>query len=346
VRTIRVLSVVAAALAWGAQADPARADCASESHLSTCFDADNFWPHAGPAYFNFVGGTATTARGTVGFGLVTTYLTRPVVLSIPSSDPQGADVIAVRDLVDTTPLFSLGLTDRLDVDLAVPVALYRTGIGISPLTSQGSESIPRTAMRDLRAGATFRFMGASPRMTDDARFGLAGRFELSLPTGAQGSFAGDGSVVAIPSLAAEWRPGALVLGAEVGGRVRKTADLAGSRVGSQLVLALGAGVDVLDLSRLGVFAEVAALPTFAAQRDLVRDPITGDRSDAGGRAPLVPIEWQLGIRSADILAQGVSLSLGAGSALFIGGESAVTSPRFRATLSIRYAPRWTADGGS
>jgi hypothetical protein len=274
----------------------------------------------------------------LGFGLVTSYLTRPVVLLLPSSDPQGSEVVAVRDLVDATPLFSLGLTDRLELDLAVPVALYRSGLGVSPLTSQSSEPIAHTAMRDLRTGATLRLLGRSYDPSCNDPLAMAARLELALPTGAHDSFAGDAAVVASPSLAAEWRPQPFVLGAEVGARVRRTADLAGSRIGSQLAVALGAGIDVLEKSRLGVFAEMAALPTLAAQRELARDPLTGDRVDAGGRPPLVPIEWQLGVRSADLLASGVSIGLGAGSSLALG-ESGVTSPRFRATLSLRYAPR-------
>src|SRR4051812_30654728 len=99
-------------MAWAGRA---RADCDPATHLSTCFDADAFWPHAGPATFNFVGGAATTPSGTVSFGIFSTYLTRPIVLLVPSVAPEGAEAVAIDHLWDTTFVFSLGLTDRLDV---------------------------------------------------------------------------------------------------------------------------------------------------------------------------------------------------------------------------------------
>src|SRR4051812_4814741 len=123
------------ALAWPSGA---RGDCASDAHLSTCFDADNAWPHPGPGFFDLIGGGTTTPPGTFGLGLYATYLARPVVLVLPSVDPSGAEVVAVVRLADATVLFSLGLTSRLEATIALPVAVYRTGVGISPVTSQHS----------------------------------------------------------------------------------------------------------------------------------------------------------------------------------------------------------------
>ncbi len=328
-------AIVVLALFW---ADPARADCPSASHLSTCFDADNFWPHAGPGQFDFVGGTATTPPGTFGFGIHATYVARPIVLVLPSADPNGAETIVVDRVLDTTIGFSLGLTRRIDATLALPIAAYRTGLGISALTNQTARPISHTAMRDARVGATVRLLGSTSDDPCEPPFRLAARFELALPTGDESSFAGDKTVVAIPSLSAETRNGRFYGGAELGARYRATADLAGSRVGPQLYLGAAVGADALPDGKLAFTLEAMALPTMVAQHDLALDTSTGERELSGPRPLLIPAEWQVFVRSAGVVAEGVAFGLGAGTPIDVTGESGLTSGRYRVTLSIRYAP--------
>jgi hypothetical protein len=261
-----------------------------------------------------------------------------VVLAIPSADPNGTEVVAVDHVSDATLLVSFGLTDRVDASLALPVVAYRSGSGISPLTSRRTQPISHAAMRDARVGAGFRLAGCPARVGCEHPFGMAARLELSLPTG-DDSFAGDRSVVVTPSLSGEWSAPPFVAGAEIGARIRNTADLAGSRVGSQVVLALGLGADVLEGGRLGFVVEAMALPTLVAQRELTFDQATGERIESGSRPLLVPAEWEAALRSADLFTDGMSLSFGAGTPLLFTGESGITSPRYRVTFSIRYTPR-------
>ena len=70
----------------------ARADdaCHPAPLTSTCINDDTFWPHAGPQRFIGVGGTETTAEDKIGFGLVTDYLSRPIILKSPSPGPKAA----------------------------------------------------------------------------------------------------------------------------------------------------------------------------------------------------------------------------------------------------------------
>jgi hypothetical protein len=335
VKRLAIVTIVGWALA---SPDAARAACADDDHLSTCFDADTLWPHPGPADFAFVGGATTTPRGTFALGLVSTYLARPVVLVAPSADPNGSEFVAVDHLADTTLLFAFGLGSKLDVGVALPLAAYRTGLGVSPLTSQRSAPISHAALRDARVGAGLRLAGSPYGVLCPDTFGMTARFELALPTGDETSFAGESSVVAVPSLAGEIRSDPFVGAFEVGARIRETTDLAGSRIGSQLSFAAGLGADVLDGRRLGFLVEAMILPTLVAQNVLSLDPATGERVPTASRAPLVPAEWQASVRSADVIAQGVSLSLGAGTPLVFGGESALTAPRYRVTLAIRYVP--------
>src|SRR6185503_2888356 len=135
-RQVVMRLVVIAVLGFALSSSPRSAHAACDTGLSTCIEADTFWPHAGPAYFNVVGGTTTTSRGALGFGWSTTYVARPIVLLLPSSQPGGTEVVAVDHLWNATFLFSYGLAERIEATLAIPTTLYRTGTGISALTQQ------------------------------------------------------------------------------------------------------------------------------------------------------------------------------------------------------------------
>jgi len=323
-----------AVLTW---VGPVRGDCVPRSHLSTCIDADTLWPHPGPGYFGFVGGTDTTAAGQAGFGVVTTYAARPVILMVPTTQPTGTEVAAVDDLWDATFLFSLGLTDRLEIGGALPITLGRTGTGVSVLTSQTPSSLSRTTMRDARLGATFSLAPRTREFPGDD-FGVAARFELALPTGDEASFAGDRSVVGIPSFAADFRRGVFMAGAELGARLRETVELVGSRVGSQAVIALGIGAELREADKLSLHLEAMALPTLIGQDELGLDLGTGKRVASDTRPPLVPAEWQASLRSAELMDGDLSASVGFGTSLGFTGDSAITAPSVRMIFSIRYAP--------
>src|SRR6185312_13411362 len=64
---------------------------------STCINDDTLWPHAGASRFVGFGGAETVAAGQVGFGILATYLSRPIVLHVPG--PQG-DQYAINDQVN------------------------------------------------------------------------------------------------------------------------------------------------------------------------------------------------------------------------------------------------------
>jgi OmpA-OmpF porin, OOP family len=323
-----------AVLTWGGSV---HADCVPRSHLSTCIDADTLWPHPGPGYFGFIGGTDTTAAGQAGFAVVTTYAARPIVLMVPTTQPNGTEVAVVDDLWDATFLFSLGLTDRLEVGAALPITLGRTGTGVSVLTSQTPASLPRATMRDARLGATFSLAPRAREFPGDA-FGVAARFELALPTGDESTFAGDRSVVGMPSFAADFRNGAFMAGGELGARLRQTSELVGSRVGSQLVVAFGIGAELREADKLSLHLEAMGLPTFVGQDELGLDPNTGKRVASSTRPPLLPAEWQVSVRSAELMDGDLSASVGFGTSIGLTGDSAITSPSVRAIFSIRYAP--------
>ena len=167
---------------------------------------------------------------------------------------------------------------------------------------------------------------------------LTGRFEMSAPTGDQGSFASDGYAVWSPSLAADYRRGAWFAGSELGLRLRKTEELQGARVGSQAFLGLGLGRDLLPRELLSVVAEAYVLPTFSEQHTITAPPDTiGTVSSPNGQY-IVPAEWMLSVRSAPLFGGDVQLQAGGGGSIPFASDAPITNPRFRFSLSVRYAP--------
>ena len=216
-------AAVAAALSASA-----RADCTPPNRLSTCIDADTFWRHAAPDPSSSFPGTRIPPPGQMGFGVTATYLVRPVIVVArpPARSPTRSQ--PSTELVDTTFLWSVGLTERAELDLAVPVTTYRTGAGISPVAEQHGSRSRHFAARHTYWSA---YALVTPGDTgSDAGFGLKSRLELSLPVGDETSFAGDRLFVGIPALAGDYRAGPIFAGGEVGARLRQTADFGGSRV--------------------------------------------------------------------------------------------------------------------
>lgn len=307
---------------------------------SPCINDDTFWPHAGPTRFESVGSTETVAGRHLGFGLVASYLSRPIVLQLQSPG-NGSQQYVINDQVNGTFLWSYGVSDRLELDLALPVTFGQSGAGLAPVTGGGG--LHDTAVRDMRFGFTYAAIrhalvpapsNAAARPADG--WGLAGRLEVSAPTGDQDQFAGERAGVFAPGISTDLRVGLFFAGAEVGARIRPTGELLGSRVGSQIVAALGVGVDILPRQLLAAALEAWALPTLVGQRSVVLEG--GTYTSQPNDKSLVPAEWQLSVRTAPLARGDLSFQLGGGGALPLSGDSAMTTPRFRFVLGIRWEP--------
>ena len=322
------------AVAWTASAPSARASGTTEcpGPVSPCINDDTLWPHAGPSHFVAVGSTETVAPGQLGFGLVTSYLSRPIVLHVPSPGSGGSSDYLINDQVNGTFLWSYGATDRLELDVALPLTFGQGGTGLAPIT--GAEDLHDTATRDMRFGFAYALVkharvdrdlpGSALVPVGNDHWGLTARFEMSAPTGDHDQFAGEQSGVYIPSVAADFLAGPLRLGAEVGARLRPITELLGARVGTQLVAMAGISYDVCPRELLAASLEAWALPTLVSQ-------------GPGQGSPLVPAEWQVAARTA-LRGGDFSIQLGGGSAIPFGGETEITRPRFRLTLGIRWEP--------
>ncbi len=330
---------IVALLLLGPAAREARANECTNPLVNTCINSDTYWPNPGPTRFATVSGTETVGEGQVGFSMMGTYLSRPVILRVASPGPGGSDQYAVDNQVTGNFLFAYGVTPRLQLDFALPYTFVQSGAGTSPLT--GGESLHDTAVRDLRFGFAYTLVPRD-RISPDAQaerdpssWSLAGRMTVSAPTGDSTDFAGERSAVFAPSLAADYRYHVLFAGLEVGARLRPTTEFAGARVGSQLATGLGAGVDIVDRERLSLMVEGRAYVNFAEQHDTAQSAF-GISSKPNGKS-ITPAEWLVALRSAPLLAGDISFIVGGGGPIPIG-EAAITVPRFRFVLGAIYAP--------
>lgn len=325
-----------------ATSSEARADRCTNPLVSACINSDTLWPNAGPTRFFGVGGGETIAEGQVGFGLVTSYASQPVLLKIASPSPSaGTEQKVVDDQVTGNFVFGYGVTNRLELDLVAPITFAQSGSGTSSLS--GGAALRDTAVRDLRFGLAYAVL---PRPRVDPEKALAehgpgwttsivARFQTTAPIGDRDAFAGERNAIFVPGVSADVRYGSLFLGADVGARVRPISQFAGARVGTQLTTALGAGYDILSRERLSVFLEGRAFWTFAEQFDTQQSAF-GVTSRPNGKH-ITPNEWTLGVRSAPFAGGDVSFMAGGGGPI-PGFDSAITTPRFRLLLGILYAP--------
>ncbi len=298
------------------------ADCQPRADLSSCVDADNLWPHAGSGPFFALGSGVTLPADQVSFGLVVSYLSRPVGLRVASSDPAGSVIYSVNNLLDATLLFGWGITDRLMFSVAAPVTFFQDGGGLQPLLAS-NDVVPRSALRDVRFGVAFAAIDR-PRTGEERGPALTLRLDFAAPSATKNAFAGARTATLAPSATFDYRLGRVLLAAELMGRVRGKSELAGAVWGSQVGGGLGVSADILKNKFLTASAEAFALYTVEKQGE-------------GAPRPLA-MEWIASVTSAPFLAGDVSLSLGGGGPIPAGDALPLTTPRFRFDLAIRYAP--------
>jgi hypothetical protein len=262
------------------------------------------------------------------------------VIKVKAPGAAGSDQYVVNEQANGTFLWAYGVTDRLELDLALPLTFAQGGTGLTPVT--GGEGLQATAQRDIRFGFSYALLPqtrdrVASRQTPDG-WGLLARFEMSAPTGDRSEFAGEATGVYVPSLAADYRLGRWFAGAEVGARLRPTTELLGARVGTQIVTALGVGVDLIPRELLSATLEGWALPTLAEQAT-EQSTIAGSYTSVPNGSHIVPAEWQLSARTSPLRGGDLSVQLGGGGAIPFGGDDVITRPLFRVTLGVRWAPQ-------
>lgn len=334
-QAIKALWMAAAIGATALSPSPSRADeCQPASELSTCLAADTAWPVPGDGRWFRIGPTGTVPPGSVAFGLVASYVSRPIGLEVASPDPEGTTIWAVDNALTATYLMAVGLGSRAQIGVAAPVVLVQDGAGVADLEGS-AELLPRSAVGDPRLGVTATVLSRERGADGPA---LAGRFEMSVPVGDETAFVSSGRPVYLPGLVYDHRIGRVHVGVDLRARLRNTRKLAGARIGSQLGATAGVMVDVLADDWLALGGEASLLGTVVEQQELTWDESRLERVAKPSEHLHLPAEWLVSVRSAGLLDGRLVTSLGGGSFIPTGSESAVTVPRFRFMLGIRYVP--------
>jgi hypothetical protein len=257
--------------AFALRSTPVFADECKNAVLNPCMNSDALWVHPGASEFVAIRSTLASPKGQVGFGLVTTLQSRPVVLRVFSPGPPGTAQAVVDNQLTAHFLWHYGVTDRLDLNAALPVTLSQNGAGLNPITA--GANLPQVALRDARIGVGFALLRRPMRNTPPSNvgfqppaqwiadgLGVGLRFDLSIPSGSADAFAGETGAVLAPAVVGDFRKGRFFAASEVALRLRKTSELLGARIGSQLFAGLGAGFDILT--------------KFACSRALRRKPMS------------------------------------------------------------------------
>jgi hypothetical protein len=320
----------------------AAAVCTAGTRASPCFDADTLWIPPAPSRFASIARSAAMPGRTYSLGLAFVYLSQPVTLKALAPDPNGRKVLVVDDVVGASVAASYSPIRHLELGAVLPMNLYRTGTGLTGVTSQSGSSLSGATLRDIRIGAGHDLV-LRPSPAGHVRFTAMARFELALPTGNEEAFAGNRTVVAAPSFSFGVRINRVLLAAQEGARFRNGVDFGGARIATELVSSLGATVDVVPKGLFSLSGEFWFLPNFLSTKNTEPDGTVRTST-------LVPAEW---LATAWTRLSDVLLGVGGGTALPLssetrteptGAESAevfagVTTPRFRLFLSARYAPR-------
>lgn len=309
------------------------APCAPSTGHSSCIDANTLWLHADRSPFVSVAPASPGENVDMSMGLASGYLSRPITANVPSSDPDGRDVLVLDHVVDGTILGAYTLDPGWTLSFALPFAAYQTGSGVEGISDQDAAPVARSAARDPRIGTSYGLL--------DGPLRAAAHTTLVLPFGDDEALAGGPSVALEPALSAELLLGdRLRVGAEVGVRLREEVELAGTRYGHQLRGALGvAGVAIPRW--LTISAEAWLLPA-----------LTSSESESFGgttrSTTQIPAEWFLSVSS--LLQPDFQLLLGGGGGIPLSTEDidspttgstserflGLTTPRFRALLLARF----------
>jgi outer membrane protein OmpA-like peptidoglycan-associated protein len=267
------------------------------------FDVQHFAPAVGPH-----GSLATEGARTVGhlkptFGILANYSSRPIVVIEEDADGDETEVPIVDQQLALHAMAGIGLFDRLQFDLDLPVYLVNEG--------DIPDAFNRTDAGDLRLRAKGRLLG------EQTGFGLALATDVTVPTGNDEFYVGASGPTVAPRVVADFVTERWFIALNLGALFREDTRF-------------GANVDIDDAATFGLGAE------YEVMRGVLR--ITGD---VYGRTSLAqtfeaaetPVEAMLGAKL--ITTGGFAITGAAGGGIAPG----VGAPEFRMLFGVAWAPR-------
>lgn len=269
----------------------------------------------GPRSFMSVTDASLTKSAQYTLDFLLTFLTDPFV--IYNYDETNDEIESTRtDVVSSLFAGQLvgayGLTDDIQLGVALPLVFSMSGDGLDPATGRMSAGgLQATGFGDLRVQAKGKLYN-----TGSIRTAWVGGLTLPTSFGSDGSkFIGDDLPAVRGGAAAHWISDdtKMRFGGNVGVLFRKPRTIYASEVGQQFTYGLGASYDVTD-----DFTLISEL--------FGRTAMTAIDLDAS------PLEVALGLRAQ--ATRSLTVTAGGGAGLLSG----IGSPALRFVVSVGYAP--------
>ncbi len=270
------------------------------------FDVEHLKPAAGARDLVATPSPRVAGDLEVGAGLLLRYAKRPLVLATRRGDDvvrYGEPVVDDRVLADVYG--NIGLLDRMEISLALPVVLYQDGSGPErPAGSSGGAGDVRLGLKVLLAEASALDLSFST--------------DISFPSGDPEAYRGDGFVTASPALVVGHTGETVRAAAVVGWTLREAARADNLEVGAQVFARAGLGLALVPGS-LELFGEVFGLTSATAD-------------DGDGVLDETPLEGLVALRQR--VFSDLFLTLGAAGGL-VGGYG---TPLFRLLAGVGWLP--------
>ncbi|AKT37048.1 thrombospondin type 3 repeat-containing protein [Chondromyces crocatus] len=305
----------------------------TEAWSQPSVDIRGFRASADPGAGLYLEPAASPATGDVSAAAWLSYGHRPIALQDPVTGESRFRVLSHQLSGDLAA--SVGIAERLTLGLDLPVILYQGGDTPSAASRQvlGTSAIPAQSFGDL--GAVAKFTVLKPTRGEFGGVALALHERLTLPTGSEASYVGEGAVTSETRLLAEYRLVAFGIHVATGIKLRAQegqvacADVTSleacpARFGHEIPFGFGL---TLKPQVFGIDKEGRL--TFSLETH--------------GYVPLAPIApFQSSRVAAAQVGLGARYTLGSVSFL-VGAETAliggVGNPPLRAMLSVAWAPR-------
>ncbi|MCB9507672.1 MAG: OmpA family protein [Myxococcales bacterium] len=243
-RTTRVaLSLVSTAAVVGVGATAA----------AQTFDVQQF--HPGPsqrtAFFDMPS-ARILGHGVWEAGLMLDYADSPLILVPPGADSSNI----VGSQLTGSLMFAIGLADRLELGVVLPLILAQTGDSL-PALGDANAPDPGFGVGDIRFVPALRLFGPL-----DGGSGLALSVEapIWLPSGDDSVYQGDANMRAEPRAVVEYTlGGGARLGASLGFHIRPGVEVENLEVGNTLTYGVATGIPVGGIEVIGELVGEATL---------------------------------------------------------------------------------------
>jgi MYXO-CTERM domain-containing protein len=242
-------------------------------------DAQRFDPRGGAHDILAVPSARVPDHLAVSGGFLADYAAKPLRLVSTSA---GRSVDLVEGMTSGTLTATIGLLDRSELSLALPLAISGTGQRASSVDARLSSETPAAGIGDLRVTPKVSLVSSG------AAIRVALLAPVSLPTG-NATYQSARTAVVAPAAALELgAPGGVRVAADLGVRLRRDQSFAGVDLGTAFVYGVAGEVPILG-GRLAALGTVSGAVGSSSDRPLevlaavrVRGPAGLDFTVGGG----------------------------------------------------------------